>query len=250
MIQNITSYENKIIKLVKHLSKKSERERSGLFIAEGIRLVRDAVNDGKIEFMIATSPHNGFEGDTYIVNEQMFKKLSDTMSPQGVMAVCHMPVWDDNLLDSAQLVLVCENTSDPGNLGTMLRTAEAAGADAVVLAGNTVDLYNPKTIRSTMGSVFRVPVFAGDEYIDILKHKGFTLAVTCLDGAVDLYDAPVSGKIALAIGNEAHGITKELMEKADLRVKIPMSGRVESLNAAIAASICLYECRRRLDIKE
>ncbi len=250
MIKHITSPENQIIKLVKHLSKKSERERNNLFIAEGVRIVRDAVADGEIEFIIATSPYDGFDGDTYMVSEQMFKKLSDTMSPQGVMAVCRMPSWDEAILDTAQLVLVCENTSDPGNLGTMIRTAEAAGADSVILVGNTVDLYNPKTIRSTMGSVFRVPVFTGGEYIDKLKQRGFALAVTCLDGAVDLYDAPVSGKVALAIGNEAHGITKTLMDKSDLRVKIPMSGQVESLNAAIAASVCLYECRRRLGLKE
>lgn len=251
MIQNITSSENKILKLVKHLSKKSKRERNGLFIAEGARIVDDAVKDGHIEFIVATSPCNDFAGDQYIVSEQLFAKLSDTKTPQGIMAVCRMPQWDDEDLKSARLVLVCENTSDPGNLGTMLRTAEAAGADGVILAGNTVDLYNPKTVRSTMGSVFRVPVFTGGEYIDVLKSLGFTLAVTCLDGAKSLYDADSSGsKIALAIGNEAHGITKALMEKADLRIKIPMSGKVESLNAAIAASVCLYEYRRRLDVEK
>jgi len=251
MIQNITSSENKIIKLVKHLAKKSEREKSGLFIAEGARLVQDAVQDGHIEFLIATSPCDFFPGDQYIVSEQFFGKLSDTKTPQGIMAVCRIPEWDEEVLKSARLVLVCENTSDPGNLGTMLRTAEAAGADAVILAGNTVDLYNPKTVRSTMGSVFRVPVFTGDKYIDVLKSIGFTLAVTCLDGATSLYEADAGfERIALAIGNEAHGITKELMEKADLRIKIPMSGRVESLNAAIAASVCLYEYRRRLDLEK
>ena len=250
MIQNITSSENKIIKLVKHLAKKSERERNGLFVAEGARIVKDALNDGHIEFIVATSPCDDFAGDQYIVSEQFFGKLSDTKTPQGIMAVCRMPQWDAEVLKSARLVLVCENTSDPGNLGTMLRTAEAAGADAVILAGNNVDLYNPKTVRSTMGSVFRVPVFTGDEYIDILKSLGFTLAVTCLDGAKSLYDEAASGnKIALAIGNEAHGITKALMEKADLRIKIPMSGKVESLNAAIAASVCLYEYRRRFDLE-
>ena len=250
MIQNITSSENRIIKLVKHLAKKSERERSCLFIAEGVRLVGDAVADGNPDFILATSPIKDFSGDQYIVSEKLFEKLSDTKTPQGIMAVCPMPRWDEEVLKSARLVLVCENTQDPGNLGTMLRSAEAAGADAVILAGNTVDLYNPKTIRSTMGSVFRVPVFAGDEYIDKLKARGFTLGVTLLEGADSLYDVDTAGKkIALAIGNEAHGITKDLLGRADLRIKIPMSGKVESLNAAIAASVCMYELRRRLDIE-
>ncbi|MDD4688598.1 MAG: RNA methyltransferase [Eubacteriales bacterium] len=251
MIQYIKSTENRIIKLVKHLSKKGERDKNSLFIAEGVRLVREAIADGKPEFILTTSPCKDFVGTQYIVSDELFEKLSDTRTPQGIMALCPMPRWDEGILCSARLVLVCENISDPGNLGTMLRTAEAAGADAVILAGNTVDLYNPKTVRSTMGSVFRVPVFVGDTYVDKLGEYGFTLAVTCLDGAIDLYKAETVGKkVALAIGSEAHGISKALENKADLKIKIPMWGKVESLNAAIAASVCLYECRRRLESQE
>lgn len=249
VIHNITSMENKIIKQVKHLAKKSRREESGLFIAEGARIVRDALSDGLTEYVIATSPCQDYHGSQYIISRDMFEKLSDTRTPQGIMAVCRMPRWDEAVLSRASLVLVCENIADPGNLGTMMRTAEAAGADAAVLIGNTVDLYNPKTVRSTMGSVFRVPVFRGERYIDILKKEGFTLAVTCLDGAQSLYETDSGcSKIALTVGSEAHGVSRELLEKADLRIKIPMCGRVESLNAAIAASVCLYEYRRRLNL--
>ncbi len=212
--------------------------------------MRDAVSDGEVEFILSASPYEGFSGNQYIVSRQIFEKLSDTKTPQGVMAVCRMPEWDKGFLQSARLVLVCENISDPGNLGTMLRTAEAAGADAVVLAGNTVDLYNPKTVRSTMGSIFRMPVFSGYEYIELLKKAGFTLVVTCLDGAINLYETDKKDrKIAVVIGSEAHGVSDALIQKADLKIKIPMSGRVESLNAAIAASVCLYEYRRRFDFE-
>lgn len=254
----INSYDNRIFKQLKKLARRAHRDKTGLFIAEGERLVQDAVCAGVVEYLVMDEEHpDGPPHDLpcYRMRSQMFREICDTATPQGILAVCSKGKMQGaehdgesgllSSLESAGFALVCDGISDPGNLGTILRTAECAGAGLVVLCGNCVDLYNPKTVRATMGSLFRLPVL-GEDTLEALHAAKFRFVVSTLDAAVDLYDADLSGKIALVVGNEANGVSETMVAKADLRVKIPMDGKADSLNAAAAAAIIMFEIKRRL----
>ena len=146
------------------------------------------------------------------------------------------------------MLLVLDRVGDPGNIGTMLRTADAAGIGGLVLLKGCADIYAPKTVRSSMVSLFHIPVLSGvseQEFVSTAKKAGYDLLVTCLDGADNLYKADLSGRIAFVMGNEAGGVSETLLEKADKRVYIPMAGRAESLNVAMAAGIVMFEALRR-----
>jgi TrmH family RNA methyltransferase len=180
-----------------------------------------------------------------------FASLSDSVSPAGVVALCRFvdrPLA--HLLERGpRLVAVCAEVRDPGNAGTVVRTADAAGADAVVLAGSSVDLYNPKTLRASVGSAFQLPVAVEPDpvaAVESLRAAGLTVLATTMDGEVGLHDAGdlLAGPTAWLFGNEAHGLPDELVALADHRVAIPIHGRAESLNLATAAALCLYESAR------
>jgi len=206
-----------------------------LFVAEGKRIVEDAINAGAVEYIVTCDESIDFK-NTYLVNRPLYEKVSDTKSPQGIMAVCKIPEHEMNFDGN---IVICDGVKDPGNLGTVIRTAECAGFGAVLLINECVDPYNPKVVRSTMGSVFRMPVIECDiEYIKALD--SYTLAVTMLDGAVDIFKAVFNGKVALVIGSEADGASAEIKALAQLPVKIPMCGKAESINAAVAAGIAMY----------
>jgi len=246
MIKDITSTENKIYKQTKKLLNRSERNKTGMFIAEGQRIVRDAVAAGVAEYIFVSQNFGDAEYNlpVYRVSEKMFSNLSDTETTQGIIAVCK--TTDFNIKDvSGDTVLVCDGVSDPGNLGTLIRTAECSGVCAVVLLKGTVDPYSPKVVRSTMGSIFRVPVcFAQLE--DVSRYlKDYSLVATVLDGSTDLYSIDFPRKAAVVVGNEAHGISKEVVEMAQIRTLIPMCGNSESLNASVAGSIVMYEIFRQ-----
>ena len=246
MIKDITSTENKIYKQTKKLLNRSERNKTGMFIAEGQRIVQDAVAAGVAEYIFVSKNFGDAEYDlpVYRVSEKMFSNLSDTKTTQGILAVCK--ITDFNIKDiSGDTVLVCDGVSDPGNLGTLIRTAECSGVCAVVLLQGTVDPYSPKVVRSTMGSIFRVPVcFAQLE--DVSRYlKDYSLVATVLDGSTDLYNIDFPQKTAVVVGNEAHGISKEVVEMAQIRTLIPMCGNSESLNASVAGSIVMYEIFRQ-----
>jgi TrmH family RNA methyltransferase len=182
------------------------------------------------------------------VEERALELLSDSVSPAGVVAVCrYVDVPLAEAVSGARLVAICADVRDPGNAGTVIRCADAAGADAVVLAGRSVDLYNPKTVRATAGSLFHLPVAvepSADAAVRAARAAG--LAVLAADGAGerDLYDAPLGGPTAWLFGNEAWGLPDELAALADHRVAIPIHGRAESLNISTAAALCLYESAR------
>jgi TrmH family RNA methyltransferase len=179
------------------------------------------------------------------------KALSDSVTPAGVVAVCR---FVDVPLEQALIghfVAICTHVSDPGNAGTVIRCADAAGAGGVVLAGKSVDLYNPKTIRATAGSAFHVPVAQEahpDDVIDAARAAGYAVVAADGSGETDLYDAAemLAGPTAWMFGNEAHGVPPGLLERADHRVRIPIHGRAESLNLSTAAALCLYESARHL----
>ena len=185
----------------------------------------------------------------YCVSDAVMKKIADTDTPQGIIAVCKMQnVTLDKLLSKGEMLLVLDRVGDPGNLGTMLRTADAAGIGGVVLLKGCVDIYAPKTVRSSMGSLFHVPVVSGigeDNFIAEAKDAGYELLVTSLEGADNLYKADLGGRIAFVMGNEAGGVSANLLERADKRVFIPMAGRAESLNVAMAAGVVMFEALRR-----
>ncbi len=250
MIKDITSTENKIYKQTKKLLNRSERTKTGLFIAEGQRIVKDAVESGVAECIFVSHGYVCTEYDlpVYRVSEKMFSALSDTETTQGILAVCKMT---DNCMKeiSGDTLLVCDGVSDPGNLGTLIRTAECSGISGVVLLKGTVDPYSPKVVRATMGSIFRMPVYFA-QVQDIREHLGdYSLVATVLDGSEDLYNITFPKKTAVVVGNEARGISNEIVELAQIRTLIPMCGNSESLNAAVAGSIVMYEIFRQKRIK-
>ena len=250
MIKEITSTENKIYKQTKKLLSRSERNKTKLFIAEGQRIVEDAVAANVAEYIFVSDNYSGTEYDlpVYKVSDKMFAALSDTETTQGIIAICRMTDYNIEETDCDTL-LVCDGVSDPGNLGTLIRTAECSGVGGVVLLKGTVDPYSPKVVRSTMGSVFRVPLYFAQAQ-DLATHlSDYAIVATVLDGSKDLYDIEFPEKTAVVVGNEAHGVSKEVADMAQIRTLIPMCGNSESLNASVAGSIVMYEILRQKRLK-
>ncbi len=182
------------------------------------------------------------------VADDVFNRIAETVTPQGVIALVRIPAYDlDKTAAEAQNVVLLENLQDPGNLGTIIRTAEAAGIDAVILNRTSVDPYNPKVVRSTMGAMFRMPILVTDDLPELvlrLNGLGFNTLATHLGATRTYYEADYSGKNAILIGNEGNGLSDELTSLAKEKIIIPMSGNVESLNASVAAALMMYEVRR------
>ena len=256
----LTGLQNPVVKAAAELKQKKYRTQNGLYLAEGLRTAEEAVAYKAVEtlFYIATDDDRTMRllEDAAMqniklvcVNENVMKKIADTETPQGIIAVCKMRQPKlETLLAGGKMLLVLDRVGDPGNIGTMLRTADAAGIGGLVLLKGCADIYAPKTVRSSMGSLFHIPVLSGvseQEFVSAAKKAGYDLLVTCLDGADNLYKADLSGRIAFVMGNEAGGVSETLLEKADKRVYIPMAGRAESLNVAMAAGIVMFEALRR-----
>lgn len=252
----IESAANAIVKQTKKLSERSGRKKLGAFLLEGQRLVADAITaDAPIQYLILCEGTQVelplCDAPQYIVSKKIFAELQDTVHSQGVLAAASLP--PDRTLSAADLtekqtILYLDNVSDPGNMGTILRTADAAGVDAVVLSKGCVDVYNPKVVRATMASLFHIPLFFDDDTfqaLDELQSAAFRLIGASLDGAVNCFSADFTGKTTLIIGNEANGIRQPVLNRCDLRVKIPMVGGAESLNAAVACGVLCYERLRQ-----
>ena len=265
MEYTITSRDNKLIKHIKALHQKKYREDEGQFFVEGIKMVDEAIsqkadvvnvvvsNDmltqisGGIEF---TDRLKKINVNTNWVPESIFRLISDTETPQGVLAVIRkMHTTEDEVIyvENGTYVLL-DGIQDPGNVGSIIRTADAAGINGVILSRGCVDIYNPKTLRSTMGSIFRVPIIAKADLCIIakaMKKQGIRVLASSLESECFHYDIDYEGGIALVIGSEANGVGLEMMEMADLTIKIPMRGGAESLNASVAAGILIYEVMRK-----
>lgn len=254
MINRITSRDNKILKMVRSLHRKKGRTDSGLYFAEGARLIDEALVSvpESIRYIIASE--NFCEKNTdyinsldredkivYITEDRLFREVCDTETPQGIGAVIEMRAYTEPDTESAEYLLVLDGVSEPGNMGTIIRTAEAAGVDVICLTQGCVDIYNTKVVRSAMGSLFRMKFAKCDaETVKSLKAKGFKIIATALYNSVPIEEAKVSGKRAIVIGNEAEGVSGEVLSLADMAVRIDMCGKVESLNAAVAAGIAMY----------
>ena len=256
----LTGLQNPQVKAAAELKQKKYRQQQGLFLAEGLRTVEEAVASKTVVSIFYTAIEDDRTRSVleeaaaqqlklYCVSDAVMKKIADTDTPQGIIAVCKMQnVTLDKLLSKGEMLLVLDRVGDPGNLGTMLRTADAAGIGGVVLLKGCVDIYAPKTVRSSMGSLFHVPVVSGigeDNFIAEAKDAGYELLVTSLEGADNLFKADLGGRIAFVMGNEAGGVSANLLERADKRVFIPMAGRAESLNVAMAAGVVMFEALRR-----
>lgn len=250
----IESKDNNLFKETKKLKERKNRTKANKYIIEGFRLVQEAFKANlEIEYLIVTS--EGKEKvDLYLgnyLNEEvkiyemvssLFNELISTEKPQGIVAVVHMNAKDINL--DGSFYLLCDKVQDPGNLGTIIRTAHAVDADGIILTKGTVDIYNEKTIRSTMGSMFYLPIFYDDDNLSIvksLKEKNFKILATSLDTDKDFFEEDLKGKVVLTVGNEGNGVSNEVYELCDTKVKIPMPGNAESLNVAIATSVIMYE---------
>jgi len=254
----ISSTQNPMIKsLVLLQKKKSERKKENLFIVEGIKCVNEIPQNYNVKYYITTPDFTKEQipaletGKWFIVTDEVYKALSETTSPQGVMAVVEMPCirLEDLQGDKQAFYLVLENIQDPGNLGTIIRTAHAFGVKAVLISKGSVDLYSPKVVRSTMGSLFHIPLvidYEIEEYINYLKDNGFTIYATALEEARPLFDTQFNSQLAIVIGNEANGVSQYIKENIDYKVMIPMPGGSESLNASVATSICIYEVMRQI----
>lgn len=240
-------------KLLRHVG----RKRVGLFLAEGPNLVEAALARGLVTDVFATEAALDRFADVlgdapvHVVTDKAAKALSDTVTPVGLVAVCRIPETSlaDVLDASPRLLLVAVETSEPGNAGTLIRIADAMGADAVVLAGDSVDPFNGKCLRASAGSIFAVPVLAVSDtpqLVTTLRSAGLRVLATALDGETSLDDAGLAEPTAWLFGSEAHGLATEVAALADLRVRIPMTGSAESLNIAAAAAICLYQSARAL----
>lgn len=268
----ITSTSNQQMKQLSALLKKSkERREKKVFVVEGTKMVQEAPISWLKAVYVSETYAAQVEHQTLLqhltdkgkshgvvveeVSDSVFKSVSDTQTPQGIMAIVQMPEYhlDDLLADEHTHLLILESVQDPGNLGTMVRTGEGAGITGVIMNKTTVDLFNPKTIRSTMGSIYRVPFFVTDnlmQTLNELKSKNISLYAAHLKGEMSYDEADYTGKVGFLIGNEGNGLTSEAADAADSYIKIPMEGQVESLNAAISAALLMYETNRQRRHKE
>ena len=261
---NISSKDNEKVKYTKSLLKSKNRQKESKYIIEGYRILTLAIEcNADLDYVFINETfedkdeHNEFlkvleENNIKIfkTTNKIFKELVDTENTQGILAVVGFKNKDidNNINDSNKFVLILDRIQDPGNMGTIIRTADAAGVDAIINLKGCVDIYNPKVIRSTMGSIFDMNIIQAtqDDTIRVLKEKDFEIVSSYLN--TDNYYNTVNykEKVALVIGNEANGVNDELIKKSDTLVKIPIYGNAESLNAAISSAILMYEIKKSL----
>lgn len=263
----ITSTNNQQLKQVTALLKKAkERKEKKVFVVEGTKMVAEAPAESLKAVYMSESYYHHPQNQSMIkaleetcqkqqammetVADGVFKSISDTQTPQGILAVVAMPEYglQDLLAADRTHLLILESIQDPGNLGTMIRTGEGAGITGVIMNKTTVDLFNPKTIRSTMGSIYRVPFFVTEdleETIEKLHEKGVALYAAHLKGEQNYTEEDYTGATGFLIGNEGNGLSDAIADLADTYIRIPMEGQVESLNAAISATLLMYEANRQ-----
>lgn len=256
----ITSKDNEFVKHVKKLKEKKYREEYSEYIVEGIKMIGEAIGEqAKIKQIVVCEDCKNSGGipqellyeiakyDCIYVSEKVFTQMTDVSNPQGILAIIDKSGNKETEIDyKADLILVLDNIQDPGNMGTILRTADSINLKQILVSKGSSDVYNPKVVRSTMGAIFRVKVIECEDLSktikELKKHK-ITVYATDLKTDESIYDVDYK-KSAIVIGNEANGVSNEILELSDKRIKIPMLGKTESLNAAVATSIILYEAVR------
>ena len=252
----ITSTSNPKIKNIMNLKKKGKtRKEQDVFIVEGLKMFREAPEEHIVDTYVSADFYQKnrllLQGiKVEIVDDRVFQSVSDTKTPQGILSVVKQFHYclHDLLGKEAPHLLLLENLQDPGNLGTILRTAEGAGVTGIFMSSDTVDIYNPKTIRSTMGSVYRMPFLYVEDFpgvIEKLKERDISVYAAHLKGPGFYDEQNYCAGTAFMVGNEGNGLSDEAAALADACIRIPMCGQVESLNAAVAASILMYEVLRQ-----
>ena len=246
----ITSKDNEIIKNIKKLKEKKYRLNS--YIVEGIKMVKEAINENQEIALIAIREDFKIDFDTkniktVTISNKIFNDISDVKTPQGILAVIKKN-QNNQIETNQEYILALDSLQDPGNMGTIIRTADSANINQIIINKTTVDPYSPKVIRSTMGAIYRTNIIEVEDLKTTLKEiqsKGFQIITTDLKATQSIYDINYNNKTVVVIGNEANGVSQEILQTADKKVIIPMLGKTESLNASIAASIMIYEYVRQ-----
>jgi len=255
----ITSKDNELVKHVKKLKDKKYRDESNEFVIEGIKLIEEAFNEKADIKKIIICDDCNLDGDIYnslkyeiakeeciYVSSKIFEYISDVKTPQGIMAIIEKKNNKEHIKYDDDLILILDNIQDPGNMGTILRTADSLNLKQIIISKGSADIYNPKVVRSTMGAIFRINIIESEDLTytikELKKHK-ITIVSTSLDTDKSIYDIDYK-KTAIVIGNEANGVSKEVQDLSDNKIKIPMLGKTESLNASVATAIVLYEAMR------
>ena len=257
----ITSTGNARVKqLVTWQKKRKARDEEGVYIVEGIRMYREAPRAQVREVYVSEQFYSRYGEELglsawgrqmEILSDHVFSHVSDTKTPQGILAVVkQQPYSFEELLgkEKASFLLILDHLQDPGNLGTIMRAAEAAGVTGILMSSDCVDIYNPKTIRSTMGALYRVPFVVSEDFtgdIERLKKAGVSTYAAHLGATISYEGADYKKPCAFMIGNEANGLSDEVAALADCKILIPMAGQVESLNAAMAATVLMFEAARQ-----
>lgn len=259
-MQVITSKDNELVKHIRKLKDKKYRDESNEFIIEGTNLIEEAVKEkAKIKkVIICEDTTKTYEMSTNIrleiakyeciyVSEKIFNLITQVTNPQGIMAIVEKTAKEDEIDYTQDLIVMLDDIQDPGNLGTILRTIDSIGLKQIIVSKETADAFNPKVVRSTMGAIFRIKIIESENLIDTIKNikkHHFKLIVTSLQTDNTIYDINYNKKI-IVIGNEGNGVSKEIQDMADEKIKIPMLGKTESLNASVATGIVLYEYVRQ-----
>jgi TrmH family RNA methyltransferase len=256
----ISSASGKQVKRIIQLNKKAKFRRSeGVFVVEGPKMYEEVPKDWveKVYVSEQFAAQSGISMQQYcsgceweLVSDSVFRAMSDTMTPQGILLTVKIPAYslEQLLRTQSPKLLLLENIQDTGNLGTMFRTAEGAGFDGIIMTTDTVDVFHPKTIRSTMGSIYRMPFLVTDDLCRVmtqLQARQITVYAAYLDGSVCYEEADYTKGCAVLIGNEGNGLKYETAKCSDVCVRIPMEGKLESLNAAMAAGVLMYEANRQ-----
>lgn len=259
-MQVISSKDNEIVKSIRKLKEKKYRDIENCYVIEGIKLIKEAINENaKIkEIVVCEECINSGEIDkdtlyeiakynVIYVTEKVFNAITDVKTPQGILAVIEKKALNKQIDYSQDIIIALDGVQDPGNMGTILRTVDSANLNQIIVSKDSADCYNPKVVRSTMGAIFRVNIIEVDnlkETLEAVKKNKFKVMVTALDTNESIYSVDYNNKV-IVIGNEANGVSKEVQAIADEKVKIPMLGKTESLNASVATGIMIYEYVRR-----
>ena len=260
-MQVITSKDNEVIKNIRKLKDKKYRDMHKKYIIEATKLIEEALEEGaNIDTVVVCEEcvkdntldqkllYEIAKHNCVYVTQKIFGLVTDVTNPQGILAVIDKKYTEDSIDYNQDMVLILDGIQDPGNLGTILRTVDSVGLNQIIVSSKTADAYNPKVVRSTMGAIFRVKIIEAENLVQTIKnlkkHK-FKILATSLQTNNSIYDIEYK-KTALVIGNEANGVSKEILETADITAKIPMLGKTESLNASVAASVILYEYVRQM----
>lgn len=262
-MQVISSKDNEIVKSIKKLKEKKYRDIENSYIIEGIKLIKEAIDENaKIKEIVVCEEcikNEEFDKESLYeiakynviyVTEKVFNAITDVKTPQGILAVIEKKALNKVIDYSQDIIIALDGVQDPGNLGTILRTVDSANLNQIIISKDSADCYNPKVVRSTMGAIFRVNIIEVDnlkETLENVKQNKFKVMVTALDTNDSIYSVDYNKKV-IVIGNEANGVSKDVQSIADEKVKIPMLGKTESLNASVATGIMIYEYVRRKTI--